>query len=116
MTEEKGKKSGESPDYFGDINQDSPPEGADNASNEEISTLEEENSRLKDQIKEERFGWIFLLVLVIDSYLFTKMNNWGAPTCLTIMQLIGLILVSDRCGVKSLTTITDKILGAVSKK
>ena len=77
---------------------------------ETISALETEVSEVKERLKEERFYWLLALVIVIDMFVFTHMNNWGAPVSILFLQLLGLLAAAHKCGVDIVYSTIEKII------
>ena len=81
---------------------------------EKAEYLELENTRLKDQIWEERFYWLFALVILFDAVVFMHMPNWGGPVSILCLELIGLVAAAKKCGVDIVVEYTDKMLAILA--
>jgi len=75
-----------------------------------ISDLEERIQSLEEQLLEERFYWVFLIVIFFDTVFFLHMENWGGPIAILILEVIGLIAFAKKCRVDMIVEIIDKIL------
>ena len=78
--------------------------------------LEEDNQKLKDAAKEERFLWIATLVVVFDVFAFTLMGNWGGPIAILMFQMVVLLILARKLGVEEIHTLIDKILESNQKR
>jgi len=84
---------------------------------EKAELLEKENNSLRDQIKEERFYWLLVFVIVTNMFVFMHMSTWGGPIGIVILESFGLIAAARKCQVDTVVEVTDRILeGWVSKR
>ena len=69
---------------------------------------------------EERFFWILGFVLYTDVLFFAQMEHWAGPVVIGIFQMFGLAIAADRCGIKEVMPMFDKITstmrGMVARK
>lgn len=65
-----------------------------------LASAQEEITDLKDRIREERFGWIVLLVIVIDCALFLNARNWSGPVIIDLIEIGALSVIAARLGVE----------------
>lgn len=47
----------------------------------------------------QRFLWILVTIIFVDAILFSNMENWAAPLVIGILELIGIVILADRCKV-----------------
>ena len=85
-----------------------------NSSNDVIANLERQVEREKDRRSEERFIWVSVLVILFDSFQFSKFDNFGSPISLLILELLFLVVFGRMCGIDDIYTITEKLLTAAS--
>lgn len=88
---------------------------SDNNKDKAIAALEEEVHKLKDRLSEERFYWIFGIIIGIDLFAFAHMESWGGPVSIAILELIGLIALANKCGVDVIVTLTERVIAGWHK-
>lgn len=90
-------------------------DGEPNAKDETLAELERSLESLNDKLYEERFLWILAVVVLIDFYVFSHMENWSAPLVIGILQLVGVVILADRCKVNTVAPLVDKLTGFVHR-
>lgn len=78
--------------------------------NESMSDVEKENAYLKVKIVKERFSWLFVLIFVIDLFMFCYYTSATAPLCILILELVFLFYIADLWGIKSFKVILYYII------
>jgi len=86
-------------------------EGVD-ARDETIAQLEDRLEAQKDVHLEERFLWLLGIVILLDAYIFTQMSNWAGAVVIGLLQMIGLVIFAERCGINSLLPLLDRLFGS----
>lgn len=81
---------------------------------EQIAKIEGDLQSEKDDRKQERFIWVFALILIADFYVFRDISPWFSPVVL-VLELIFLILLGNFCGVDQVYTVTQNAIDAVVK-
>ncbi len=76
-----------------------------------LEQVQQELNEIKDSQKEERFYWISAVIVVFDIFTFQKMSTWGAPISITVLEIIVLICLARKFGVKDIWTLTEKLIG-----
>jgi len=85
-------------------------------SGEKIELLETKLTKLENRLNEERFYWVFGIVILINMAVFPHMDNsWGGPVSITILEFIGLVVLARKCGVDFIVEITYRLLDGWSK-
>ena len=77
---------------------------------DKIQELEKKVIDFEDRLSEERFYWVFGIVIAIDIIAFTKMDSWGGPVAISLLELIGLVALADKCGVDIVVRIMNRII------
>lgn len=84
--------------------------------NAQIAELQRQVQATQEKAAEERFLWVLAFLIVVDFAWFTAMQNWAAPVVIGVLELIGLLVWADRCGVNAVAPLIDRLLGMVGKK
>lgn len=82
---------------------------------EQVAELERRLDQEKDARREERFLFIFIIIILIDFSLFTATENWGAPLAILLLELLFLAFLAKRMGMEEVATILDSVVGRVAK-
>lgn len=77
---------------------------------QKIADLERRIVKLEDRRREERFAWVFVIILLVDVHVFPQMETWGAPVALLTLQVIFLIFLGKKCGVEDIDVLTHKLI------
>lgn len=72
--------------------------------------------KYKTQIRNERFLFFLILIVVFNSVVFTFFENWGAPISITVIEILVIAYGGRLYDIKEIELITDKILSVFSKK
>lgn len=86
-----------------------------NPKDETIASLEGSLESLENRFYEERFIWILVSVVLVDFYVFSNMQNWSAPLVIGILELVGIVILADRCKVDTVLPLIDRITGFIRK-
>ena len=70
----------------------------DNPNDKTINELSEQNLGLQKKINEERFLGIFLIMILVDCYIFCQCQTWGGPVCLSILEIFFLFILGVKLG------------------
>ena len=90
--------------------------GKANPNDQSIASLTADNTELRNQIKEERFCYIFIIVILFNSIVFQNLDSWGATLSISIMEIILLLVFARICGVQDLIGLVNKILAPLGNK
>jgi hypothetical protein len=60
---------------------------------EALAQRQNENTKLKDNILEERFCWILLSVILFDTAIFMNANNWAGPLSVLVIELLLIVVL-----------------------
>lgn len=101
------KQDSQSADLGSMFDEDTGPDTKD----EILAELEGKIEDLSNKLHEERFVWILVSVVLIDMYVFSQMQNWSGPVVLGVFQLIGIVILADRCKVDTVAPLIDKLTG-----
>lgn len=77
---------------------------------EQITSLQQELEAERDARKEERFIWLFILILVFDVFTFKEMSTWSGPLMIGIMQIILVVALGRKWSMDHIYTITELII------
>jgi hypothetical protein len=83
---------------------------------DQVAELQDQVQDLDNKIKEERFLWILVATIVFDTYFFVQMDNWAGAIVVGILQLIGLIVLAQKCRVDPIMPLIDKIGGFLNAR
>ncbi|MQA65532.1 MAG: hypothetical protein GEU76_06490 [Alphaproteobacteria bacterium] len=86
-------------------------DGEPDAKDQTIANLEGEIAAITNKLYEERFIWILVAIVLIDIYVFSEMNNWAAPLVIGFLEVIGIVVMADRCGVDTVAPLIDRLTG-----
>lgn len=90
-------------------------DGQPNPLDKSNAILQDEVEALTNKLHEERFLWIIACVVLINCYVFSNMDNWAGPIVIGIVELIGTVIVADRCRVDTVAPLIDKLTGFANK-
>lgn len=82
---------------------------------EAIASLQGKLVEIADQHLEERFIWVLVVLVLADSFIFSKMDNFAGPLVIGIFELVGVIILADRCKVDTVAPLIDKLTGFAHK-
>jgi uncharacterized membrane protein len=82
----------------------------------QIAKVENDLQYEKDSRKEERFYWIFGIVLIIDAFIFPNAQSSSGVILLGILQLVFLIVLAACLGLESVSIIISKVLNSFIDK
>jgi hypothetical protein len=80
---------------------------------QQIAELQDEIQAVQEKASEERFLWVLVFVVLVDIMVLGSMGNWSAPIVIGIIQLIGIVIWADRCGVNAVAPLVDRLSGVV---
>ena len=75
-----------------------------------IESLENKITGLNNRIKEERFYFITIFIVLFDCIVFTNFNNWGAPIAILILEIIFLFIIAKKFSIEEVVALVDRIL------
>lgn len=70
-----------------------------------LSEAQEEIAALKDRMREERLGWIVVLVIVIDCFVLLQADNAGGPIVVGLLEFAVLAVLAARMGVEEFSAL-----------
>lgn len=85
------------------------------AKDESLVALEADLSELKDRLGAERFIWTFVLVLVVDLFVFPRVSTWATPVVIGVLELLFLIVIARLTGMEDVSLFVDKMLSMADK-
>jgi hypothetical protein len=74
-----------------------------------IADLQSKIEDATQKRNEERFIWILVIVVIIDIGFLTQANNWSAPLVIGVLELVGLVVVAEKCKVNPIIQLIDRI-------
>ena len=80
-----------------------------------LDSLMNDHERVRDQIKEERFIWILVLMIVLDLFFMMPAQNFGGPLMVGALQLILILVLAQKCGVDEVLPFIDRVLSMVTR-
>jgi len=81
-----------------------------------FAELEKENAALRDAIKEERFCWILLSIVLFDIAVFASVQTTGVPLAILALQLVLLVVVAKRLGVEQVIRLVDRCIDGWARR
>ena len=89
------------------------PSGQKDSKDDQIAQLESQVFEITNNRYEERFIWVLVIVILVDWQMMGSMTNWAGPVVIGILELIGLVVLADRCKVDAILPLIDRIGGAI---
>lgn len=86
----------------------------ENKKDEQISRLQDELTQVKDAIREERFIFIMIIVVILNVIFFSFIENVAGPVVLLILQILLLIPLARRMGVEEISLLLDRLLARIA--
>ena len=84
--------------------------------NKEIARLEERVTCLSDKLNEQRFFCVAAIFLIVDLLTFYKMQTWGGPVSILVIELFVLFVFAKRCGIQEFGQLTDMLINSKHNK
>lgn len=81
-----------------------------------LGKLSDELELLKDARLEERFGWICVCIILLDTILFDKMESWSGPIIIGAIELILLVVLARRFGIQEVSQMLAKFLDRAAER
>ncbi len=82
----------------------------------QIAQIENDLQREKDARKEERFYWIFAIILTVDIFVFPNSSSIIGIFSLTIIELILLLGLAICLGLENISVILSNIIAKYLNK
>jgi hypothetical protein len=102
------------PDLQAFVDKNNGPSG--DSKDELIADLQQELLAVTQKRHEERFLWILTLVIFADFFFLLQSNNWSAPVVIGTLEIIGLVVTAEKCGVNPIIQLLDRISPFWGKK
>ncbi len=83
---------------------------------EAFATLERENAELRDAIKEERFCWILLSIILFDMSVFSTVSTTGVPLAILGLELLFIIVIAKKHGVQQVILFVDRVIDGLIRR
>lgn len=81
---------------------------------EQIAALQQKLAKERDARREDRFVFIVIALILLDICFFTVMPTTGGPITLAVLQLLVLIPIAKRMGMKRIAKMYNRVLGRLS--
>jgi len=88
---------------------------APSVKDEAINTLQQNLQDQIDKRKEERFYWVFALLIGVDSFTFPQMHSGWGPFFIFVLELMALICLGQKWGVDGFYTVSERFIGLALK-
>lgn len=88
-------------------------EDLNNATSQTV--LEKKVEDLERRIREERFLWIVVLVIVFDALAFHVMPSWGSSVVIGVLELALILVLARILDVSDVVRLTDRVIDAVRR-
>ena len=82
---------------------------------DKIAALEASLGREENRHYEERFVWILVVIVLFDALIFRAIQNWAGAIVIGIIELIGIVILADRCKVDTVAPLIDRLTGFVNR-
>jgi hypothetical protein len=82
------------------------------AKDDQVAALEDQVQQIQNDRYEERFLWFLVALVLFDAMLFVNMENWSAPVVIGVLELLGVLIMADRCRVDTVAPLIDRLTGA----
>lgn len=74
-----------------------------------LSAAQEEITALKDRIREERLGWIVVIVILFDCFFLLNAQNAGGPIIVGVLEFAALSVLAARMGVEEFAALFKSV-------
>ena len=81
----------------------------------QIEELQKDLDREVDARKEERMVWILVVIILLDVYFFTSMQNIIGPLVILAFQLLVVILVARKMGMEQVVQLIDRMIATIAR-
>lgn len=83
---------------------------------EALAKLEEQIESLRDALREERFCWILLCIILFDTAIFASVKTTGVPIAIVLLEIGFLVVLAKKLGVEQIVRLVDRIIDGWSKR
>ena len=81
-----------------------------------LAAVQEQLAQERERRKEERFIWIIVSLVLLDLFLLDKRDSTAIVVSIFSLELIALVVVVRRLGVKNAAVFIDRVTSAIIKK
>ncbi|MFC3694860.1 hypothetical protein [Chenggangzhangella methanolivorans] len=74
-----------------------------------IASLQSDKENLQKTLNEYKFLSVVLCTIIFDTYFLTSANNWGTPVVIGLLQLVGLVVLAEKCSVNPINQLIEKL-------
>jgi hypothetical protein len=89
--------------------------GANSAQGTVTELQEDKRAEQRAAKNEATFFWAVALVVAIDCVVFPRLEHWGGPVIIGVIEFIGIIFLADRCKVDSVAPFFNKVARALGR-
>lgn len=89
---------------------------SDEALDAAYDNLSTDKASLKRQLLEERFCWIMWSIILLDVIFFDKMSLWAEPVAIVILELVLLMVIAGRLGIKEISILLFRVIDSYAGK
>ena len=79
---------------------------------EQITALEQQLVKERDERKEERFYFVVGILILVDLWNFPSMETWAGPIAVLFLELILIMSLARRSGMEEAMSLIDRVVGA----
>lgn len=84
------------------------------AKDKQIEELQEDLNAERDARREDRFFFIFSVVILLDIVFFSVLDSIGGPISLLVLELVVFISLARRMGIEELQGVFSRVLGRIA--
>lgn len=90
--------------------------GEDNPKSEQVLELEKRVMKLEQRGKESKFLFALTFIVLFDCIALEDCKNWAAPIGVLFFEIIFIIMFANRCEVKEVKPLIDRLLDCFDKR
>jgi len=80
------------------------------AGEEELDRLQREFDAIRKERLQERFLWLFAVIIIIDFYVFPQLTSWSAPLAIGLLEFVFITVCGTALGVDHIYTIVMRLI------
>lgn len=81
-----------------------------------LASVQEQLAQEREKRREERFIWIVVSTILLDLFLLDRKDSATTTILVFVLELIAIVVVVRRLGIKNAAVFIDRITTAIIKK
>jgi|GEM_PF-5600767 len=77
---------------------------------EESARLQREFEAIRKERLQERFLWFFIVIIIIDFWIFPQLTTWSAPLAIGLLEFVFITACGTALGVDHIYTIAMRLI------